>query len=155
MNTSNAKCYGGESLIEVMLAVALMAITALGLVAAQLWTMRDARATALRERAAFVADAVVEAMQGPSQSAVGVAQWKARAASLLPQGEASVSSAGEGVSIARVMWATVANRTAVAGGTVVANEPGPRTGDVIDLPAPCGDIAVPASAGCVVLAFSE
>ncbi len=124
-----------------MLALALTAITALGLVAAQLWTMRDARATAIREHAVLLADALAEAMQGPSQSNAGVTQWKARAASLLPHGEASVSSGGEGVAIARIVWTSVANT--------------PRTGDAIDLPTSCGDVAMPASAGCVVLAFSE
>jgi Tfp pilus assembly protein PilV len=132
---------GGESLIEVMLAVVLMAVTALGLVATQVWMVRDARATALREHAALVADALVEAVQGGSESGAALAQWRTRAGYLLPQGAASVSGAGDRTSVARVTWRTLAGAA--------------RSGDLIDMPPPCGDAAVPAGTGCVVLAFAE
>jgi Tfp pilus assembly protein PilV len=131
----------GESLIEVMLAVVLTAVTALGLIAAQMWMIRDARATAMREHAALIADALVEVMVKPSQSDAALAQWRTRAATLLPQGEGAVSGAGDRTSVARVTWHTLA----------VA----PRSGDVIDIPPPCGDIAVPVGTGCVVLAFAQ
>jgi Tfp pilus assembly protein PilV len=131
----------GESLIEVMLAVVLTAVTALGLIAAQLWMMREARATATREHAALVADALVEAMQGASHSSAALAQWRTRAGYLLPQGEASVSGASDRTSVARVTWHTLAGAS--------------RSGDVIDMPPPCGDVAVPAGTGCVALAFAE
>jgi hypothetical protein len=49
------KYFSGGTLIEVMLAVALTAITALGLIATQLWMARHANAMAARERTAFVA----------------------------------------------------------------------------------------------------
>jgi Tfp pilus assembly protein PilV len=135
-----ARAYG-ESLIEVMLAVVLTAVTALGLIATQLWMMRDARATSTREHAALVADALVEAMQGASASGAALAQWRARAAYLLPQGEASVSGAADPIPVARVTWHALAGAS--------------RSGDVIDMPPPCGDVAVPAGTGCVVLAFAE
>jgi Tfp pilus assembly protein PilV len=131
----------GESLIEVMLAVVLTAVTALGLIAAQTWMVRDARATALREHAALVADALVEAMQGASGGGAALAQWRTRAGYLLPQGEASVSVGGDRTSVARVTWHALAGVT--------------RSGDVIDVPPPCGDVTVPAGTGCVVLAFAE
>jgi Tfp pilus assembly protein PilV len=131
----------GESLIEVMLAVVLTAVTALGLIATQVWMIRDARATAMREHAMLIADALVEAMQSASQSNAALSQWRTRAASLLPQGKTSVSGAGDRTSVARVTWHTLAGA--------------PRSGEVIDLPPPCGDIAVPAGTGCVVLAFAQ
>ncbi|CAB3763769.1 hypothetical protein [Paraburkholderia solisilvae] len=131
----------GESLIEVMLAVVLTAVTALGLIASQMWMIRDARATAMREDAALLADALVEAMHGASPGSPALSQWRSRTASLLPQGEASVSGAGAQTSVARVTWQALA--------------PAPRSGEVIDAPAPCGDITVPAGTGCVVLAFAE
>jgi Tfp pilus assembly protein PilV len=131
----------GESLIEVMLAVVLTAVTALGLIAAQLSMIRDARATATREQAALIADALVEAMQGAARSNAALSQWRARASYLLPQGEVSVSGAGDRTSIARVTWHALAGTS--------------RTGEVIDMPPPCGDVAVPAGTGCVVLAFAE
>jgi Tfp pilus assembly protein PilV len=136
-----ARIARGESLIEVMLAIVLIAVTALGLIATQLWMMRDARATATREHAALVADALVEAMQGASHSSAALVQWRARAGYLLPQGAASVSGAGDRTSVARVTWYTLAGAS--------------RSGEVIDIPPPCGDIAVPAGTGCVVLAFAE
>lgn len=131
----------GESLIEVMLAVVLTAVTALGLIATQLWMTRDARATSTREHAVLVADALVEAMQGVSASGAALAQWRARAGHLLPQGEASVGGSSDRISVARVTWRTLAGAS--------------RSGDVIDMPPPCGDVAVPAGTGCVVLAFAE
>ncbi|WP_280530040.1 type IV pilus modification PilV family protein [Paraburkholderia aspalathi] len=128
----------GSSLIEVMLAVALMAVTALGLIAGQLWTAREARAMAMREHAAWIADSVVEAMREPSAGDSAIRQWSARATVLLPHGEASVGESG-GVSAARVTWTTLRDT--------------PRTGDVIDKPESCGGADVPAGSSCVVLAF--
>jgi Tfp pilus assembly protein PilV len=133
----------GASLIEVMLAVALTAVTALGLIASQLWIAREARAAALREHAVFVADAVADAVAEASRVPTGgdaaVRQWSARAASLLPQGDASTSQHGGGVSFARVTWSAVAAL---------------RTpGEVIDKPESCGDLAVAAGLACVALAF--
>ncbi|MFM0374646.1 type IV pilus modification PilV family protein [Paraburkholderia aspalathi] len=130
----------GSSLIEVMLAVALMAVTALGLIAGQLWTAREARAMAMREHAAWIADSVVEAMREPSAGDSAIRQWSARATVLLPHGEASVGESG-GVSAARVTWTTLRDT--------------PRTGDVIDKPESCGGADVPAGSSCVVLAFAK
>lgn len=130
----------GSSLIEVMLAVALMAVTALGLIAGQLWTAREARAMAMREHAAWIADSVVEAMREPSAVDSAIRQWSARATVLLPHGEASVGESG-GVSAARVTWTTLRDT--------------PRTGDVIDKPESCGGADVPAGSSCVVLALAK
>lgn len=130
----------GSSLIEVMLAVALMAVTALGLIASQLWTAREARATALREQAAWIADSLAETMRVPSAGATAVQQLNSRALSQLPHGEASVSESG-GLSNARVTWAALRDT--------------PRTGDVIDKPESCGGVDVPAGSACVVLAFTK
>ena len=130
----------GSSLMEVMLAVALMAVTALGLIAGQLWTAREARAMAMREHAAWIADSVVEAMREPSAVDSAIRQWSARATVLLPHGEASVGESG-GVSAARVTWTTLRDT--------------PRTGDVIDKPESCGGADVPAGSSCVVLAFAK
>lgn len=131
----------GVSLIEVMLAVALTAITALGLIAAQLWIAREARAAALREHAALVADAVAEASRAPGGGDAGLRQWKARAASLLPQGEASISERGGGISFARVTWLAVSNLPPPAG--------------FIDKPESCGDAALSAGMACVAMAFVQ
>jgi Tfp pilus assembly protein PilV len=68
----------GASLIEVMLAVALTAVTALGLIASQLWIAREARAAALREHAVFVADAVAEASRADGRRRCRAAMEAAR-----------------------------------------------------------------------------
>lgn len=130
----------GSSLIEVMLAVALMAVTALGLIASQLWTAREARATAMREQAVWIADSLAEAMRVPSAGGSALQQLNARASSLLPHGEAAVSESG-GVSSARVTWAALRDT--------------PHTGDVIDKPESCGGVDVPVGSSCVVLAFTK
>lgn len=133
----------GSSLIEVMLAVALMAVTALGLIAAQLWTAREARATALREHAAWVADSVAETLCGACPSSAGEAamrQWGARASTLLPHAEVTVVESG-GVSAARVTWLSVRDM--------------PCTNELIDKPESCGGADVPSGFSCVALAFAK
>jgi Tfp pilus assembly protein PilV len=130
----------GSSLIEVMLAVALMAVTALGLVAGQLWTAREARAMAMREHATWIADSVAEAMYSSAGGESAIRQWNARAATLLPHGEASVGDSG-GVSAARVTWAALRDM--------------PRGEDLIDKPESCGGLDVPTASSCVALAFTK
>ncbi|CAE6822981.1 hypothetical protein R69749_03628 [Paraburkholderia domus] len=130
----------GSSLIEVMLAVTLMAVTALGVIAGQLWTAREARAMAMREYAAWIADSVAEAMREPAAGDSAIRQWRARATVLLPHGEVWVEESG-GVSAARVTW------------TALRDMPG--ADDVIDKPASCGGADVPAGSSCVALAFAK
>lgn len=128
----------GSSLIEVMLAVALIAITALGLIAGQLWTAREARAMAMREQAAWIADSVAEAMRTPESADSATRQWNSQATTLLPHGEASAGDSA-GVTVARVTWASVKDM--------------PANGDVIDKPESCGGADVPAGTSCVALAL--
>jgi Tfp pilus assembly protein PilV len=123
-----------------MLAVALLAVTTLGLIAGQLWIAREARAMAMREHAAWIADAVAEAMREPAAGDAAIRQWSALAAALLPHCEASVRESG-GVSAARVTWAALRNL--------------PRADDVIDKPESCGGADVPAGSSCVALAFAK
>ncbi|MDE1183415.1 MAG: hypothetical protein PW947_23645 [Paraburkholderia sp.] len=115
-----------------------MATTALGLIAVELWTAREARAASLRERALFVADALVEISRAPSRDDAAYRLWASRASTMLPSGEAALDARGSGASVARVTWA------------VSHNLP---PGDVIDKPESCGDVSVPAGSGCVALAF--
>ncbi|WP_035552902.1 type IV pilus modification PilV family protein [Paraburkholderia bryophila] len=130
----------GSSLIEVMLAISLMAVTALGLIAGQLWTAREAHATAQREHAAWIADSVAEAMYAPTASDAVIRQWNARAAVLLPHGQVSVEASG-GLSAARVTWVAPLNM--------------PPADNIIDKPESCGGVDVPAGLSCVALAFAE
>ncbi|EEA01943.1 conserved hypothetical protein [Burkholderia sp. H160] len=137
---ARASACGGSSLIEVMLAVALIAITTLGLIAAQVWTARQAHAMTLRENAAWLADSIAEAAGTSSMGDAAFNQWSARASVLLPHGEATISESGA-VATARVTWASVQDR--------------PAAGHVIDKPEPCGGIDAPAGSSCVALAFAK
>lgn len=131
---------GGSSLIEVMLAVALMAVTALGLIAGQMWTAREARAMAMREQAAWIADSVAEAMRTPASADPATRQWNSRATALLPHGEvSSVDSAG--AAVARVTWTSIRDM--------------PANGAVIDKRESCGGVDVPTGTSCVALAFTR
>ena len=139
MNAVRVRASQGGSLIEVMLAVALTAVTALGLIATQLWIARDTRAAALREHAALLSDALAEAARAPSGSDAALRQWSIRAASLLPQGDASISEHGGGVSFARVTWSAVVKM--------------PASAQVIDQPESCGDLPVAAGLSCSAVGF--
>ncbi|SEK04459.1 type IV pilus assembly protein PilV [Paraburkholderia diazotrophica] len=132
-----------QSLIEVLIAVAVTAVTVLGLIAVQLSIARDGRATSYQ--AALIADAIAEAARAPfaSESAPALGQWKTRAASILPKGDAAVS--GAELSFARATWA--AQLSPARNGT--------GSGDVIDMPASCGDVDVPQGRECIVVAFSR
>jgi Tfp pilus assembly protein PilV len=141
MSTLNGRYASGGTLIEVMLAVALTAVTALGLIATQLWMARHANAMAVRERAAWVADSLVEAMHGPWASSFDPAQWQVRVASILPRGQASVIDQAAGVSSARVTWAALRETSG--------------TGDVMDMPESCGGVTMPTGTSCIAIAFAK
>ena len=75
-----------------MLAVALMAVTALGLIAGQLWIVREARAMSMREHAAWIADSIAEATYAaPPPPTLQRGSGMPVQAVLLPHGEASVT----------------------------------------------------------------
>ncbi|SAK72378.1 hypothetical protein AWB77_03133 [Caballeronia fortuita] len=94
----------GDSLIEVMIALTLTAVTALGIVAVQSALARGERAALIRERAALIADSVVEGVRGDADRAGIVSQWQARAASMLPSGDVAISDRADGVRVATVSW---------------------------------------------------
>ncbi|SAK75318.1 hypothetical protein AWB80_04339 [Caballeronia pedi] len=94
----------GDSLIEVMIALALTAVTALGVVAVQSALARGERAALLRERAALIADSVAEGVRSDADRAAIVSQWQARASSMLPAGDVAVFDRADGVRIATVSW---------------------------------------------------
>jgi type IV pilus assembly protein PilV len=125
-------------LIEVLVAVAVTAVTVLGLIAVQLAIARDARAMSYRAQAALAADAVAEAARAPNANEAAISQWKTRAAGLLPKGDAG-TNAGSGFSFARVAWAWQAS----------------TPHDIDDAPASCGELDVPRGMQCVAIVFSR
>lgn len=83
------RAQAGSALLEVALAMALMATCGLGLLSAQLGLARHASASAMLARAAFAVDAMGEAALAGGAAARD--QWRARAAALVPNGRVSVS----------------------------------------------------------------
>jgi Tfp pilus assembly protein PilV len=94
----------GDSLIEVLIAVSLAAITALGIIASQTWLVRNERSLLTRERATWIADSVAEGIQHDADRDPVVSQWRARAAAMLPDGDVAVLDRGDRVHVAVVKW---------------------------------------------------
>lgn len=130
----------GSTLLEVVLAVALMAASGVGLVATQLWLSRQDRATAIRERAAFIADAFAEMAAVADAGSVARDQWTTRASIVIPGSVVSLASSGVDASVVAVTWPAASDGLVPSG-----------TGDRRH----CGD--APASAGreCVSLTFAR
>jgi Tfp pilus assembly protein PilV len=97
----------GDSLIEVMIALSLTAVTALGLIAVQSTLARGERMALERARAVLIADSVAEGIRGEADRAPVVAQWRVRAAAMLPSGAVDVTDRADGVHIATVSWRAI------------------------------------------------
>ncbi|KMQ80789.1 hypothetical protein BPMI_02573 [Candidatus Burkholderia pumila] len=93
----------GDSLIEVLIALSLTAITALGLIAVQSALARGERFALLRERATLIVDSVAEEIRSEADRVLIVSQWQAKAASILPDDVALVDRA-DNVCVAVVSW---------------------------------------------------
>ncbi|WP_233864246.1 hypothetical protein [Paraburkholderia adhaesiva] len=117
--------------------MSIMAICTLGLMSTQLALGRNAQAVAARERAAFAADAIAEAA---SLSGAGLAVWKARVVTIVPDGLAGVSNLESGVSNATVTWAF--SGFAIASGVVVP-------------PSTCNGAPLASGRDCFALAFAR
>ena len=106
----------GTSLIEAMLAVALLATVMLAVAGSQLAMARTQRATIWRERALWLADARIERPRAGAGADDGLA---ALAAASLPGGAMTLDDGPAGVRYAIVGWrggnAAVSPRCEVAG----------------------------------------
>lgn len=146
MSRTNARGEGGSTLLEVAIAVGIMAMSGLGLMSTQIGLARHAQLAAARERAVFAAAALAEdaraAVSPGATGATGAAtdRWKALTEAIVPEGRLTTASGGGDASIATVTWQ--ATRFAAASGVVVPSRV-----------APCLDATVPAGRDCVALAF--
>ncbi|AVR25470.1 hypothetical protein [Burkholderia thailandensis] len=124
----------GSTLLEAAIACALLAVTALGVVAALLAAMRGERDAAAREQAMIVADSWSEMARAGALSGV---DWDA-SMSGLRHGKLVATGSGAGVSSVRVEWERLG-----------AGAAGPRhcDGDVTA----AQDVAKP----CVTLAYAS
>ncbi|WP_169742626.1 type IV pilus modification PilV family protein [Paraburkholderia ferrariae] len=135
----------GATLLEVVLAMAVMAICVLGQLATQISLSRQAQAASARERAAFAADAIAEASLAPSPGAAD--QWKARVPAIVPQGAIALSGAGGDatvVTVATITWAA----------TQSAASPDSAQSDVGD-DSSCEAVSGARGRACFSMAFSK
>jgi type IV pilus assembly protein PilV len=121
----------GDSLIEVMIALSITAVAALGVIAAQGWLARSERALVMRERAALIADSVAEGIRRDADRTPVVSQWRSHAASMLPGGDVAVLDKADGVRVVVVSW---------------------RAGGASDT---CAEPLAGAGSACVTLAFAR
>lgn len=126
----------GATLLEVALAMALMAICVLGLLGTHLALARHAQTARARERAAFAVDAIAETTISSTTGAAE--QWKAKVAAVVPKAVVALASAGGDVTVATVTWAAAQDEPA-------------RTDTA--LPATCNGTAVARGRECIALAF--
>jgi Tfp pilus assembly protein PilV len=104
MTTFTRRFDRGDSLIEVLIALSLSAVTALGIIGAQMWLARNERSVMMRETAVSIADSVAEGIRRDADRDPVVAQWRVRAAAALPDGGVDVLDRGNGVHVAVVKW---------------------------------------------------
>ncbi|PLZ00179.1 hypothetical protein CY652_22290 [Burkholderia sp. WAC0059] len=141
MNDRGAQIYGrGAALLEVMLAVAIMATSALGLAATQLWLGREARSATIREQAVFMADAVVEAGLGGDGNSGRTDFWTRRASAVVPRSTVAVTASAGGVSVASLVWSSLGKSTGARPDTATTQQA-------------CNGVVVTVGQACVALSF--
>lgn len=102
----NAKGRSGASLLEVLIALSLLATSILGAAAAQLSALRHAREQVHREHASWIAASIAEAMRLPEGSPNVLARQRERAAAVLPDGRVSAVDEASGIGTVVVEWAS-------------------------------------------------
>lgn len=102
---SYEKGHAGASLLEVLIALSLLATSILGAAAAQLSALRHAQEQVHREHASWIAASIAEAMQLPESSSNALTHQRARAQTLLPDARVSVDDEAAGMGAVVVQWA--------------------------------------------------
>ncbi len=94
----------GDSLLEVMLALWLIGLTALGTMRIQLWAVRSQQAILWRTYALNLADAAAEALRAGYPAARVATEWQTRAAQLLPSGGIRIIDQAPGTRLIVLHW---------------------------------------------------
>lgn len=102
---SHEKGQAGASLLEVLIALSLLATSILGAAAAQLTALRHEQEHVHREHASWIAASIAEAMQVSTRSTNVLAHQRARAQTLLPDARVSVDDETAGIGAVVVQWA--------------------------------------------------
>jgi Tfp pilus assembly protein PilV len=143
MSRANGRCGRGSTLLEVAIALGILAMCGLGLMSTQLGLARHAQLAAARERAAFAAEALAEAARAPTAAGgTGtVAQrWTTLTATIVPEGRLATANAAGDASVATATWLATRFVTTSASAAMLRQ-------------ASCIDTTVPAGRECVAVAF--
>jgi hypothetical protein len=95
----------GASLLEVLVALSLLATAMLGAAAAQLEALRSAEALALREEASWIGASLAEAMHFSEAAVCPTVRAQTRAIAGLPGARVEVRDEADGVGAVLVHWA--------------------------------------------------
>jgi len=101
---SPARCSAGASLLEVLIALSLVAGAILGAAAAQLAALRGASSAAHRDQAAWIAVSVAETMAVGQGLSFRLAHLRERAGAVLPGARIAVVDEAAGLGAAAVHW---------------------------------------------------
>jgi Tfp pilus assembly protein PilV len=104
-----ARRCAGASLLEVLVAVALLAVSLLGVAAMQLSALGDAQVQTHRARASWMAASMAEAMALPELSSLVLARLRRYASVELPAAHISIVDDTAGVGAVTVRWASARN----------------------------------------------
>ena len=95
----------GESLLEVAIALGIVALALLGAISSQMVAARAEKSAAQRELAALIAASAADALRNRPASTGGIDAWRAKAMQVLPRGEITVHDTSGGVGFVAVRWA--------------------------------------------------
>jgi Tfp pilus assembly protein PilV len=105
MSVGRLCAHEGSSLLEVLVALVLVALAMVGALACQLQAVTVERFTAERERALVIAASVAESMRDEHSGSNALSRWQAYAAAVLPGAEISIVDRLPGVALVAVRWA--------------------------------------------------
>lgn len=137
-----ARRCAGASLLEVLVAVSLLASSLLGLAAAQLTALRDADAQARRAHASWMAASIAETMRVPALAAPMLERSRASIEKLVPGARIAFADGARDIGTIVVQWAS----TPSAQKRVHERVQSPATG-------PCAFAAHHAAVHCIMQPF--
>lgn len=96
----------GASLLEVLIALSLMATSILGAASAQLSALRHVQEQVHREHASWIAASIAEAMQLSAGVSNALARQRERAQTLLPGARITIADEANRIGAVAVEWAS-------------------------------------------------
>ena len=129
----------GASLLEVLVAVSLLATSLLGMAAAQIAAVRDADTRSMREHASWEVASIAEAMRVPESSAPVLARARASIHAAIPNARISFADEASDVGTIMIHWARI---------------PGMQASSELSNEESCGFVLAHGPADCVAWPFA-